>query len=303
MLWPETHRDVHPAPTGYDELGEKSIALASAAKRADPRGATLGPSEWGWPNYFCSALDGAPQLPCDETTGATLPDRSAHGGTPLVAWYLDRMRAEGERQSCRLLDYFDLHYYAQGGSDAEVTRSLWDPSYTDPSWIGRQIALLPRMHAWVDAHYPGTKLALSEYDLSLGDDVTDTLIQADALGIFGRERLDLAARWDPPTAAEAGANAFRVFRDYDGAGGRFGDTSVRAISADHGRLAIYGATRGGDGALTLVLVNKTGQSLTSALTLTGAGDRTAQAWRWDGAAPLTRPSGSRTCPSSAARRA
>ncbi|MDO8185067.1 glycoside hydrolase family 44 protein [Conexibacter sp. JD483] len=285
MLWPETHRDVHPAPTSYDELRDKSVALATAAKQADPAGATLGPSEWGWPNYFCSALDGAPEQACDETTGATLPDRAAHGGEPLAAWYLDRMRAASESAGKRLLDYFDLHYYAQGGGSTDVTRSLWDPSYTDPSWIGRQIALLPRMRAWVGDHYPGTKLALSEYDLSLGGDaVTDTLIQADVLGIFAREQVGLAARWDPPTADETQANAFRLYRDYDGAGGRFGDLWARSLSGDQGRVAVYAATRAADGALTIALVNKSAQPQDSPLTIAGlpAGVGSAAAWQWSG---------------------
>ncbi|HST40824.1 MAG TPA: glycoside hydrolase family 44 protein, partial [Conexibacter sp.] len=143
-LWNSTHRDVHPERASYDEILAKSTALALAAKRADPDGRTLGLSEWGWPNYFCSAADGAPEQFCSETVGADKPDRAAHGGQPLVTWFLDQMRAEGDRYGCRLLDYLDLHYYAQGGWDADVTRSLWDPSYTDPSWIGESIALLPR---------------------------------------------------------------------------------------------------------------------------------------------------------------
>lgn len=296
-LWHDTHRDVHPQRTTYDELLSKSVALAKAVKTADPFGRTLGLSEWGWPNYFCSAADGAPETACSETAGAGLRDRAAHGGQPLVTWFLDQMKAVGASDGRRLLDYLDLHYYAQGGWDADVTRSLWDPSYTDPSWIGERIQLLPRMHRWVDDHYPGTKLALSEYDLSLGDPenpttaekVTDTLIQADTLGILARERVDLAARWSPPAHDDFEANAFRLYRDYDGAGGRFGATWAASSSADQARLAVYGATRSADGALTIALVNKSAQPLTSPLALTGVGAASAQAWQWNGAAPDARP--------------
>jgi Glycoside hydrolase family 44 len=283
-LWDDTHVDVHPQPASYDEIADKSIALATAVKDADPAGLTLGFSEWGWPNYECSSVDLAvlPWRNCN----ATGPDRAAHGGKPLATWFLDRMRAAGEAQGRRLLDYFDLHYYAQGGSDTDVTRSLWDPSYVDPSWIGERIALLPRMRDWVAGHYPGTKIALTEYDLSLGGDpVTDTLIQADALGIFARERVDLAARWGPPEADEAQANAFRLYRDYDGAGGRFGDTWVRSQSEDQGRVAVYGALRGADGALTVAVVNKSDRPQEAPLTIAGAAAGAAPAartWRWRG---------------------
>src|SRR6266511_1744400 len=35
-LWSDTHRDVHPAGTSYDELGQKSLAAAEIVKSADP---------------------------------------------------------------------------------------------------------------------------------------------------------------------------------------------------------------------------------------------------------------------------
>ncbi|MFN2270810.1 MAG: hypothetical protein ACK2US_08245, partial [Anaerolineae bacterium] len=95
------------------------------------------------------------------------------------------------------------------------------------------------------------------------------LAQADVLGIFGREGLDLATLWDPPEINEPGTFAFRMYRNYDGLGHAFGETSVRAASADQGQLAIYAALRGGDGALTLMVINKTGQPLTSSVALAG----------------------------------
>ncbi len=128
--------------------------------------------------------------------------------------------------------------------------------------------LVPRMHEWVNADYPGTKLALTEYNWGALDDVNGALAQADVLGIFGREGLDLATLWAPPTSAQPGAFAFRMYLNYDGAGGAFGDTSVRAQSADQDQLAIYAAIRD-DGALTLMLVNKTSSVLTSPITLAG----------------------------------
>ena len=216
---------------------------------------------------------------------ATSPDRQAHGGRPLVEWYLDQMRAYEQAHGVRLLDYFDLHYYAQGGvGTTEVTRSLWDPTYTDPSWINDRIALIPRMRAWVDAHYPGTRVSLSEYDLT-GDNggIVDTLVQADALGIFAREGLDMATRWAPPSAGQRQADAWRIFRNYDGGGGRFGSTWVRSTTADQSRLAVYGAQRA-DGTLTVLVINKTAGVLDSRLALQGltpAGS--ARVFRWTGA--------------------
>ena len=131
-LWHHTHRDMHPAPETYDELWQKSRDYGAAVKAADPGAKVLGFSEWGWPNYFCSAADHT-----NNGCFASSPDRANHGGTPLVRWFLQRMRAYQQAHGKRLLDYLDLHYYAQGGNSTDVTRSLWDPTYTDPSWIGQ----------------------------------------------------------------------------------------------------------------------------------------------------------------------
>ncbi len=261
-LWDSTHRDIHPQPTSYDELWEKSREASIAVKSADPTAEVLGFSEWGWPNYFCSAADGAPSSPCT----ASSPDRAAHGGTSLVEWLLQQFHAYEEQHGERLLNYIDVHYYAQGGSNSEVTRSLWDPSYTDPSWINANIELIPRMRAWVAANYPGTKIALSEYNLSVSSEpIVNALIQADALGIFAREGLDLATRWPLGNDGPLVPDAFRMFRNYDGSHDGFGDTWVSSASADQRRLAVYGAQRSSDGAYTIMVINKTTSTLTSPL--------------------------------------
>jgi len=58
------------------------------------------------------------------------------------------------------------------------------------------------------------------------------LAQADVLGIFGREGLDLATLWGPPVTTDPGAFAFRMYRNYDGAGAHFGDYSVSIDKTD-----------------------------------------------------------------------
>jgi hypothetical protein len=58
-----------------------------------------------------------------------------------------------------------------------------------------------------------------------------------------------------------------MYRNYDGLGSAFGETSIHASSADLGQLAIYGAQRSSDGVLTLMIINKTGGPLTSDVSL------------------------------------
>ncbi|MEO8083070.1 MAG: glycoside hydrolase family 44 protein [Ardenticatenales bacterium] len=280
MLWHETHRDVFPRGLDYDGLRDRTLAYAAAVKDADPSAKTLGPAEWGWTGYFWSARD---------TEGGGdwwnhPADRLAHGDVPLAAWYLAQLRDAERVTGHRLLDYFDLHYYPQAdgvslspAGDAATqarrlrsTRSLWDPTYKDESWIDEPVRLIPRMRDWVAANYPGTKLAIGEYNWGALDDINGALAQADVLGIFGREGVDLATLWDPMKSDEPGAFAFRMFRNYDGAGGRFGETAVRVTGGEATRdVAVYAAERAIDGALTVVAVNKTGDAVDRLACLVG----------------------------------
>jgi len=271
MLWNSTHRDVHPSPTTYNELRDKTWAYAAAIKAADPSAQTLGPVLWGWCAYLYSALDG-----CSPGT-----DYSSHGNVNFVPWYLQQMQAYEQQHGVRILDYLDLHYYPQangvtlstaGNATTQAlrlrsTRSLWDPSYVDESWINQAVDLIPRMKGWVANAYPGTKLAISEYNWGGLESINGALAQADVLGIFGREGLDLATLWSPPAISDPGMFAFRMYRNYDGQGSAFGETSLQAASANQDQLAIYAAGRVGDGALSMMVINKTAQALTSSLAL------------------------------------
>jgi hypothetical protein len=296
-LWHETHRDVHPSPATFQELYDKATQYASAIKAADPSALVLGPVQDGWTRYiYASYLNGA----------QANADRAANGGVDFVPWYLGRLRQHEQQHGLRLLDYLDLHYYPQAdgvalspAGDAATqalrlrsTAALWDPAYKDESWIsttepgGVAVQLIPRMRQWIAASYPGTRIAISEYNWGALDSVNGALAQADVLGIFGREGVDLATLWDPPMAGQAGAFAFRMFRNYDGQGGAFGGTSLAASSADQGRLAIYAALRRPDGALTIVVINKTGGGLTSTIGLAGFSPAgAAEVYRYSAASP------------------
>lgn len=248
-LWSSTQHDVHPTRLTYDELWQRMRDHAVAILGADATAQIAGPAEWGWLNYLCSDADIV-----SNGCSASSPDRAAHGGEELVAWLLDQAHAYEQANGKRILHYLDLHYYPQGGNPPEVTRSLWDPTYTDPSYINDKINLLPRMHAWVDQHYPGTKLAISEYDFYHHDEEVGAVTYAEVLGIFGREGLDAATAWSPPAATEKAFGAFLLYLNYDGAGAHFERTSVKTTVTGTG-VAAFAAI--GDVVMTLVLVNET----------------------------------------------
>jgi len=104
MLWNSTQRDVHPAPTTYEETWAKALAYGAAIKQQDPGASVTGPVTWGYCDLFGSAAD-------DCVEG---PDRDAHAGTPFVAWYLQQVCANPLASGARAVDYLDLHYYPQG---------------------------------------------------------------------------------------------------------------------------------------------------------------------------------------------
>ncbi|MEO7909366.1 MAG: glycoside hydrolase family 44 protein [Roseiflexaceae bacterium] len=313
-LWDSTHRDVHPTRPTYDELIDRGKQYAAAIKAVDPGALTLGPVQDGWTRYFYSSYGDYPDV-------AAQLDREEHQGKPFVVSYLQQMAAYETANHTRLLDYFDLHYYPattgvtlSPAGDAATqtkrlasTRSLWDPTWVDEdSWIPETdeatavngvgvdgaIQLIPRMRDWIAKNYPGTKLAITEYNWGALDHINGALAQADVLGIFGREGLDLATLWEAPNPLDPmhpeirqpGEFAFRMYRNYDGQGAGFGDTSVRASSADQGQLAIYAARRNGDGALTIMIINKSAASLTSQISLAEfRSSGTAQVYRYSAA--------------------
>lgn len=239
-LWNSTHRDVHPWPVTYDELLEKSLAYAKAVREADPEGEIAGPSAWGWPEYFYSAKDAKEGF-------FWAPDRKAHGGEPLLAWYLRKMREAGEKDKKRYLDVLDVHFYPQGeniqnrdmsgGEDPftvqkrfRATRALWDKSYVDESYIKDRIYLIPRMKEIIAEAYPGTKLQVGEWNFGAEGHVSSALAIAETFGRFAEFGVDSAFYWQAPKKEQPAFQGFLAYRNYDGKGARFLDELVKSES-------------------------------------------------------------------------
>jgi hypothetical protein len=231
-LWNSTHRDVHPEPLTYDELLDRTLRYGTAIRGADPGALIAGPAAWGWSAYFYSAKDLA-------EGAAAAPDRRAHGDVPLVPWYLAQLAEHEKRTGQRLLDILDLHYYpqAQGvysdAADATTaalrirsTRSLWDPTYKDESWINDTVQLIPRMKDWVAKNHPGLATSIGEYNFGAEKHISGGLALAEALGRFGTTGLDYAFYWTAPPENSPAYWAFRAYRNFDGKGARFLDRSL-----------------------------------------------------------------------------
>ncbi len=297
-IWFSTHQDVHPVGPTMQEIRDKILDYASMVKSNDPNALVLGPEEWGWSGYFYSGYD-------QQNSGQH--DRAANGGWDYLPWLLNQIHQHDTNSGQRLLDYFTVHCYPQGGEGGnditvstqllrnQSTRQLWDTNYVDQSWIGQQPAnnilmLIPRMKNWVATNYPGTKIGITEYNWGAEPYMNGATAQADILGIFGREGLDLATRWTTPANTSPTYRAMKLYRNYDGTKSTFGDTSVVTTAPNPDNLSAFAAIRAKDNALTIMVVNKVLTGLTPfVLNITNfAGSGTAQVWQLASTNNITR---------------
>jgi hypothetical protein len=309
--WDAVHRDVHPNPSTYDEVTNGGIGTALAIKTVDPNAQVSGPVIDYWWNYFYSKQDiesGWSGGPCYQPW-SNPTDREAHGGTPMIVYYLQQMAANSNTYGTRLLDYLTIHAYVAASYNGSAvsfttagdtgeqqvrmksTRALWDSTYTDPNFpqpnyktdanytSGCNVPLqapqiIPMMQGWITSGWTGTTYAapgtsIDEYNFGGLESINGAVTQADVLGIFGKYGLTMGVFWPTTnyTQQVPGNMAFEMYRNYDGSKSTFGDNELSSTTGDQSKLAVYAASRTSDGALTIMVINKTYGDLTDTLSL------------------------------------
>jgi len=268
-LWSHTHARLHPAQQTCVELVALNVEGAKAIKRVDPAAETFGFVSYGFGGY--NDYQGAPDWATERTKG---------NYRWFVDYYLDEMKKASDTAGTRLLDALDLHNYseAQGGGERvnvpstwtniqcniarmQAPRTYWDPTYIENSWIGQWfptfLPLLPNVRASIDTFYPGTKLALTEYNFGGESHISGGIAQADTLGIFADQGVHLATWWQLHENPTYIAAAFRLYRDYDGAGSKYGDTTVSAAVNDRATCSVHASVDAADPTkLHVILLNK-----------------------------------------------
>ena len=301
-LWPSTHPRIHPERTRYDEMVKRTEAVATEVVRIDPSAMNLGAVAFGWSEFM--SLSDAPDS----------KEHNAKYGTYLD-FFLASMKELEAKHKKRLVHVLDVHWYPEARGTKRITekdtspktvaarlqapRSLWDATYTEKSWItgtwGKPIRLIPWLLERIAERYPGTKLAMTEYNFGAADHISGGLAQADVLGIFGREGLYLGNYWgDGPGNGNLPGYikaAFRLYRNYDGKRGTFGDTAVAATPADIAKASIYAATdTKRKGLLTILVINKELRSIFNAkIAVKGGKYAKAQVYTLDGSSPDLKP--------------
>jgi hypothetical protein len=271
-LWSKTHAEVHPDPVTYDELCTRNVTYGTMVKNIWPEAKVTGFVSYGYTGYV--SLQNAPD---------------AAGKGDFIEYYLDQMKAAEATAGHRVVDYLDLHWYPEAtgggkriiGTDTtaasvearvQAPRSLWDTTYSETSWIVNDVLkepihLISRVNDEIAAHYPGTGLAITEWNYGGGQDISGAVAVADVLGIFGRYGVGIGSYWALGNETFANA-AFRAYRNFDGAGAAFGDTSIHASSSDVPTATVYASVDSANpGRLVTVLINKATSAKTAAITI------------------------------------
>ena len=252
-LWGYTHYDIHPDCTTYEEVLDKYKTYAVAVHETVPDVEITAPAICCWFDFW----DAAP--------GPV--DTSVSSERDFLAWFLDNVAQFDAAYGERTLDVMDVHYYPEGVFNDDVdantaaqrlrsTRSLWDRTYRDESWIGQPIYFIPRMKETIANHYPGTMLGISEWNWGADESLNGALAIADVLGIYGREDVYFASYWRYPPLQSPGYFAFKLYTNFDDENGRFGDTSILAQSDDVDVVSSYAAVDSDSGDLHIILINK-----------------------------------------------
>ena len=267
-IWGGTHRDIHPNPSGYDELRDTYLTEARALKGWDAKAVRLGPVSCCWWFYW---------------NGENNNDKAAHAGIDFLPWWLNEVAWQDKVTGKRSLDVFDIHAYPDTPDTSSFTlaqkqalaariyRDWWDPSYVSESdsinqnWAtflqpNKTIPFrIPRMRAVANMIYPATPLAFTEWSAAVAgeSDFSTALGDADAYGILGRERVYLASRWTAPASANPNYQALKLYTNYDGAHHKFGTTSVSDTNTgDPSLFSSYAALDSTGKTLTVIVLNK-----------------------------------------------
>ena len=279
-LWFHTHEEIETSTEiGYNAFFSKSTAAATAIKAQFPQATIYGPAISGFAQFYY--------------WDSSYPTPTPNGNNWLIDGYIAAVKAAETSAGHSLVDIISLHWYSQiddpvsgtqisGDSSASLTdaqmqlivqspRSLWDSTFVESSYITRAVAinairLIPRLQDKLAAAGVTKGLSFTEYFNGGNNNIAGLIAQADNLGIFGQYGLHSAYIW-PVNDAPYPMGAFAAFRNFDGAGANFGDTSVSTSSSNTANVVAYVSTDSSRaGRVVMVVINRSNASQTSTIT-------------------------------------
>lgn len=281
-IWHATHPLNHPVKASCLEVITKNSTLAKRIKDLDPNAETFGPGMFGFSEYVHLNNEGSWGNPNYYPTDWATYNMSNVSGFnaanyQYMTWlcsYLRQMKLASDTAGKRLLDGLDIHFYNQGNNPLQDSRSFWDPTYIENSWItndvigGQPLFLANYLNKAINDFYPGTKLAITEWgNFTDYNQVTSGIYTADLLGAFGKNNVYLSTYFGRLMGYPAGA--FKLFRNYDGNNARYGNTSVTSQSVDNSKITAYASIKDTDEEkLHIILINRSSTSETASLSMT-----------------------------------
>ncbi len=278
-LWNSTHLEVQGSTNiSSDNFVTKTITLTEALKDQFPSLVIFGPVNYGFEGIY--SWQGDPSLNPTPTGANWFADK-----------YLAGIKTASTAYGKPIVDVYDFHWYSEatdgttrvinmiGSSltDAEIQaivqspRSLWDPTFTENSWItnsvlGGPIQILSRLQAKINAENPGMKIAITEYENGGFNHIAGTIAQADNLGIFGSMGVFAASFWPPNGTYSYTLAGFRAFRGFDGGTASFGDISLQATSSSAKDVIAYASSDSSIlGRVVFVAINRSNAAKVTAI--------------------------------------
>lgn len=241
-IWNHTHPLTHGDYPTLGEILNKNIAMAKRVKALDPNAETFGLAAYGYMEFVHGVQD-APATDYN-TYMLNIPGYTdaEYKNMRWLAAYLHNMKLESDLEEIRLLDALDVHFYNAGNNLRQDSRSFWDPTYIETSWIAQDVLGNQPYNAGntfqklIDDYYPDTKLSISEWGL-LGNSIESSIYLADMLGAFGRQNVYMTNYFGRVHGYLAGA--FKIFTNYDNNNSRYADISVGASSSDNSLVSVY----------------------------------------------------------------
>lgn len=285
-LWSQTHARLHPQKTTPEELIEKTVELSNVIRTLAPGADIYGPMFFGYTDaYHWGDLEWTSEWNTIYNKSKNYPIKYSW----FVDYYLDTLRKVQETTGQRSIDAIAFHWYPESYGEKtkkrivdldgntssseliaedmiearlQAPRALWDSKYNYLDARGKKSyvcifdgqAIISKIKKSIANFYPGTKIAFTEFEYDAENHWSGGLCLVDVLGVFGREDVYLACKWDK--FQKYSIAAYNLYLNYDGNGSQYGKTSVYAMQSDTVSLSSF-ASIDDKKNLHIITVNKT----------------------------------------------
>lgn len=275
-LWNSTHPNPFPNTISLQDYVSKVIETAKSIKTVDPDIKIIAGEFTG--------------IRIIKFKDASDWDSETTGYSDFPSYFLDKLKQASISEGIDLIDYISFHYYPQHKVDSDnnfsssgvvirnstssenyvrrermdLARSLWDETYLEPSWLtsanlnNEPHKILKRVQDAIDTYFPEIGIMIGEWDFGHDMDISHGISTADALGVFGQNKVQIANRWNTSSGNEGNytEQAYKLLRNYDGALSTYGDICIPTTFSKKNKASVWSSKSSNDNKIHLLLLNK-----------------------------------------------